>query len=326
MKDFQPYLSVLIKALNEEDEINACIQSVLREAEGIDCEIILADSLSTDRTVEIAKQYPIKIVQFINRADRGAGAAAQLAYQYATGQFIYMLDGDMTMQHGFLRQALQVLESEPELAGVGGILQDTRVNNMFDRHRVKKKPSATAGAVKWLNGGGLYRKSAIEQVQYFAHRFLPAYEEAELGMRLRRAGWKLKRLPVLGVSHTGHDESTWGLLRRHWKNGYAKSSGMLIKSGLKRGYALEAMKINKEPLGLLVLVFVASLGFIDIIFLKLALFLWISLFVFLLLKKLNLKDACFSFFHWHFRVFGLVSGLLTKVNDPNLRINSNALK
>ncbi|XZG69463.1 glycosyltransferase [Chitinibacteraceae bacterium HSL-7] len=321
-----PYISILIKALNEEDCIAACIESAICECEGLDFEIVLADSLSTDRTVAIASGYPIKIVQFESKADRGAGAAAQLAYQHASGQFIYMLDGDMTMQSGFLKQALGLLEQEPRLAGVGGLLEDTRVNNMFDRHRVKKKPSATAGTVKWLNGGGLYRREAIESVGYFAHRFIPAYEEAELGMRLRSKGWMLKRLPIAGVSHTGHDETTTGLLVRHWQNGYAAASGMLIRSGMTQGYWREACRINREPIGLVAIFLLAMFGFVHPAFAWLALGVWVGLLVMLIVKKKNVVDAAFSFFHWHYRVAGMVRGLSKSIDDPRKTIVSLILQ
>ncbi len=60
----RPNVSIVIKALNEERHIAAAIESAIAALEGMrgDGEIILADSASTDRTVEIAANYPIKIV------------------------------------------------------------------------------------------------------------------------------------------------------------------------------------------------------------------------------------------------------------------------
>ena len=45
-----------------------------------------------------------------------------------------------------------------------------------------------------MNGGGLYRRSAIEQTGYLSDRNLHGYEEFDLGIRLRDAGWQLHRL------------------------------------------------------------------------------------------------------------------------------------
>ncbi|WP_169307455.1 glycosyltransferase family 2 protein [Chitiniphilus eburneus] len=321
-----PLLSVLIKALNEETHIAACIEALLRETSGIDCEIVLADSLSTDRTVEIASRYPVKIVQLRRIEDRGAGAAAQLAYQFARGRYVYLIDGDMVVQPGFLGAALDELERRPGLGGVGGLLIDTCVRNMFDRGRVKKKPSATPGVVPWLNGGGVYRKAAVDEAGYLAHRFLPAYEEAELGMRLRGKGYQMVRLPVPAVQHTGHALSTGAMLVRHWRNGYARSEGMLLKSGLRHGYAKGALGISKQPLLLFGLLALALAGLAWWPLAAAAGALWLLVFLALLGKKRNPVDAAFSYFHWHYRLVAVANGLLHRLDSPYERIDAVCLE
>ena len=114
-------VSIIIKALNEERHIAAAIESALAAIKGIRGEVILADSASTDRTIEIARRYPIKIVQMTRIEDRCCGAGAQLGFQYSKGRYIWLVDGDMQMQPGFLASAIQFLESHPDIAGVGGM-------------------------------------------------------------------------------------------------------------------------------------------------------------------------------------------------------------
>jgi len=58
----QPTVSVIIKAYNEQQHIAGAIESALTALRGIDGEVILADSASTDRTIAIAQSYPIRIV------------------------------------------------------------------------------------------------------------------------------------------------------------------------------------------------------------------------------------------------------------------------
>src|SRR3954447_27009383 len=91
----RPELSVVIKALNEAEKIAACLRSVLAATDAATTEIIVADSLSDDATVEVASQFPVKVVQLARRADRGCGSAAQLGFQYARGKRLLLLDGDM---------------------------------------------------------------------------------------------------------------------------------------------------------------------------------------------------------------------------------------
>ena len=94
------------------------------------------------------------------------------------------------------------------------------MRNWFDRHRLKNKPYAGPDEVEWLSGGGLYRRAAIEDSGgYAGNRNLKAYEEAELGLRLRSQGWRLLRIPALAILHTGHADSTCSLIARHWRSG-----------------------------------------------------------------------------------------------------------
>jgi len=56
-------LTIGIKAFNEEQHIAASLASAVEAARALDGEVVLADSCSTDRTVEIAKTFPVRIVQ-----------------------------------------------------------------------------------------------------------------------------------------------------------------------------------------------------------------------------------------------------------------------
>src|SRR5258706_15691355 len=106
-------VSVIIKALNEEAKIAKAIESALRAIAGAGGEVILADALSDDRTVQIARRFPITIVQLVHAADRGCGSGPQLGYQHARGEFIYLMDGDMELEPGFIEAALAHLLREP---------------------------------------------------------------------------------------------------------------------------------------------------------------------------------------------------------------------
>lgn len=54
-------VSIIIKALNEESRIGSAIESALAALAGSQGEVIVADSGSSDRTVEIARRYPVLV-------------------------------------------------------------------------------------------------------------------------------------------------------------------------------------------------------------------------------------------------------------------------
>jgi glycosyltransferase involved in cell wall biosynthesis len=230
--DAAPELSVVIKALNEAEKIEACIRSVLAATDPETTEIILADSLSDDATVKIAAQFPVRVVQLSRIADRGCGTAAQLGFQHARGRWLLLIDGDMELDPHFLAPARAALDSDRGLAGVGGMVIDRVMTLEFQRRAAATKPSLRPGSQKHLDGGGLYRMEALRQAGYLADRNLHAFEEFDLGMRLSALGWKLLRLDRPAVYHHGHAMPAARLLWHRWRTNYVLGHGELMRAAL----------------------------------------------------------------------------------------------
>ena len=141
-----PLVSIVIKALNEERHIASAIESALVAIDEVGGEVILADSASTDRTVEIARSYPIKIVQMTNVEDRSCGAGAQLGYQHSRGRYVCLIDGDMKLRPGFLPAAVRHLEACGTLAGVGGMIVEAATGNReFEQRARRDEPDRRPG-------------------------------------------------------------------------------------------------------------------------------------------------------------------------------------
>lgn len=327
-----PSVSIIIKTLNEEAKIGRCIESVLAALAEIEnkSEVIVADSVSSDRTVEIARRYPIKIVQFAHSSERGCGAGVQLGYQCSRGDFVMLLDGDMELLPGFLSRALDRLASEPMLAGVAGLVRETSIVNAFDRRRVVSGASGRPlRSARWLNGGGLYRRKAIDDVGgYAADRNLKAWEEAELGMRLTTAGWSLERIDFLSTLHTGHAASTLAILRSAWRSRRSMANGVLIKQAFGKPWMLKALALMLPPL-LVILMWVvalAALGFgvtsqrwepataygLTVIGCAIALALY----------KGSPSQAMRTLGNWHYMAAALLLGLREKTTLPTEAIES----
>lgn len=225
-------VSVVIKTLNEERNIAGAIESALAALAVLDNpggEVIVADSASSDRSIEIATGYPITVVQLANPHERCCGIGPQLGYQFASGSFIYILDGDMQLRADFLREALAFLQAHPQAAGVAGRVVEHNLNSLEYRARGERGSAhMQAGSVDRLDGGGLYRRSAIEQIGHLSDRNLHSYEELDLAVRLRAAGWTLHRIDCSAVDHKGHDVPAHRLLLKRWKSGYINGIGEVI--------------------------------------------------------------------------------------------------
>ena len=231
----RPTVSIVIKALNEERHIASAIESALAALDGFDGEVILADSASTDRTVDIARNYPIKIVRLNRIADRSCGAGAQLGFQYSQGHYVCLIDGDMTLRAGFLPAAIRFLEANPTVAGVGGLINERETANLeFTQRTQRDDPDRRPGPVTRLDCGGVYRRSAIESVGYFTDRNLHGGEELDLGARLRVQGWTLARIDCPGIDHFGHSGGAYRLLAMRVATRFAFATGELLRAAAGR--------------------------------------------------------------------------------------------
>jgi glycosyltransferase involved in cell wall biosynthesis len=230
-----PTISIIIKALNEERRIGSAIESALAGLRGIDGEVILADGGSSDRTIEIARGYPIKIVQLNSVQDRSCGAGAQLGFQYSRGRYLCLIDGDMQLHDGFLPAALEFLEENSTVAGVGGFVIDREISNLeFEQRTKRHDPDRRAGPVGRLNGCGVYRRSAVESIGHLTDRNLHGGEELDLAARLHARGWTLARIDRPAVDHYGHTGSAYRLLLRRVATRNSFATGELVRAAVGR--------------------------------------------------------------------------------------------
>ena len=313
-------VSVIIKALNEEKHICAAVQSSLDAIARIGGEVILADSFSTDRTVALAASYPIRIVRLAHANERCCGVGPQLGYQHSRGEYVYILDGDMQMVDGFFEEALAFLARHPEVAGVAGRVVERNTGSLEYRERGRRAALHRAtGPIDRLDGGGLYRRRAIEEAGYFSDRNLHSYEEFDLAVRLRSLGWKLWRLPVDATSHFGHEAPPYELLVRRWQTRYVCGLGELVRAAVGQPRMRLVLRGLKElRIYLAVLVWWAVLlsvpfwplprlhalaWFAALAAAPIAVMAW---------RKRSLSRALYSVVSWCFNAAGLVRGLLHK--------------
>lgn len=326
-------VSVVIKALNEERHIRGAIESSLAAVAEVGGEVILADSCSTDGTVALAALYPVLVVQLANPEERCCGAGPQLGYQHSRGEYVYILDGDMQLLPGFLEQAVHFLASHPDVGGVGGRLVELNGSSLEYRERALRNPAhLCTGEVDRLDGGGLYRRFAIEEAGYLSDRNLHAYEEFDLAARLRVLGWKLRRIPVDAVTHRGHDAPPYALLLRRWRARYVCGMGELLRGAMGRPHArLVLRRLRELRIYLAVLAWWAVL--LGVPFwpasaaVRSAAFAAVALapFAAMTLRKRSVGRAAYSVVSWCFHAAGLVRGMLRPRRDPRGRIDSKVL-
>jgi glycosyltransferase involved in cell wall biosynthesis len=110
-----PYVSVLVPARNEEANIGACVQSLLRQGAGV--EVIVADDGSQDRTAEIVRELTAQAphlklvpVSTLPAGWVGKNHALHVAAQQARGDWLLFTDADTLHAEGKLHQMVERAE------------------------------------------------------------------------------------------------------------------------------------------------------------------------------------------------------------------------
>ena len=175
-------------------------------------ELIFIDDGSTDKTPEILqkiyeKDEQVKIIRL--RKNFGQTAALQAGFDFAQGEIIISMDGDL--QHDPEDIPLFLAKMNEGYDVVSG-WRKKRVDNLF----LRRIPSLVANRImKWLSGVEIhdfgttfkaYKKEVIKKVHLYGelHRFIPALTSG--------TGVKITEIPIKNVVRQ-RGKSKYGLSR-----------------------------------------------------------------------------------------------------------------
>jgi len=177
-------ISIVIPVYNEEESIPPLYRSVCRACEqlGKPYEVIFVDDGSRDKTFEIVKKLyqqdaRVRVVRF--RKNFGQTAAMAAGFEYANGEIIVSMDGDLQNDPADIPRLLAKLEEGSD------VVCGWRTKRQ-DKFWTRRLPSVMAnwiiGRVTGVrihdNGCSLkaYRASVIKSVALYGemHRFIPA--------------------------------------------------------------------------------------------------------------------------------------------------------
>ncbi|WPZ36372.1 glycosyltransferase [Thalassobaculum sp. OXR-137] len=223
-----PVASILIVAYQSGPDLARCLEALDRQTRR-DFEAILVDNASTDGSVEAIPHYDWLTV--VRSPDNlGFAAGNNLAARSARGRYLVTLNPDAFAEPGWLAALIAAAERHPGAASIASVqLLDAdpdRLDGMGD-------PYAPWGAA-WRGGKGglavpvvesevfgpcaaaaLYRREAFEAVGGFCERFFCYYEDVDLALRLRRAGWRSVITPWAIVRHVGSGSTASDFVLRH---------------------------------------------------------------------------------------------------------------
>src|SRR5690554_7580475 len=184
-------LSLVVCVYNEEPNIKPLAEEIIKALEGIDYEAILVDDGSTDSTrSEILKINDNRFVLVELKRNYGQSSALQAGIDYAEGEFVALLDGDLQNDPADIPTMLEKMEKE-DWDMVAGV-RANRKDGMF----LRKVPSKIANYMIRKSTGTtmkdlgctlkIFTRETIKSIHIYGelHRFIPVLVTQEGATRI----------------------------------------------------------------------------------------------------------------------------------------------
>jgi L-ascorbate metabolism protein UlaG (beta-lactamase superfamily)/glycosyltransferase involved in cell wall biosynthesis len=213
----RPKASVVVRTLNEARYLPELLEGIaVQVTNGIDFEVVLVDSGSTDATLAIAERYGCRILH-IHRDDFSFGRSLNMGCQAAEGDILVITSGHCVPVDPNWLQAL----CQPLLDGHAQYSYGRQVGGPDSHYSERRVFEKYFGAQSRIPQDGFYcnnANSALLKAVWQRHRFdedLTGLEDMALAQQLVRQGGKLAYVAESIVFH--HHSETWSQVKRRFE-------------------------------------------------------------------------------------------------------------
>jgi N-acetylglucosaminyl-diphospho-decaprenol L-rhamnosyltransferase len=239
-----PTATVVIPTLNARDLLRDALASLTGQA------VVVVDNGSTDGTAEmVAGEFPaVRLLR--NEENLGFGRAVNRGAAEAEGDVLVLLNNDVVCEPDFVTRLCEPFEDErvgmaagvlvqaasPELIDSAGIEID-RTLLAFDYlwNRPVGELEHAADPLGPCGGAAAYRLSAFREAGGFDDAFFAYWEDVDLALRLRLAGWECRLAPAARALH------------RHGSTLGASSPAARRLESFGRAYVLAKHRVPRGP-------------------------------------------------------------------------------
>jgi GT2 family glycosyltransferase len=156
-------------------------------------------------------------LRYFRKEPEGPGAARNRGIHEAAGDYVVIMDSDVTLEPEWLRRAAEALDADDTLGMVGGRIvfaHDTAHLNAYggclspiglawDHSEGAPVESASApGSRLWINCSALMaRTDVMRELGGFDSVYFYGYEDSDMGWRAAIAGHRVQVIPTLTAYH-----------------------------------------------------------------------------------------------------------------------------
>jgi len=237
MKGYQPHpsVSVIIPVRNGEPTIEPLLESLQRlDYDRNKVEVVVVDGNSTDRTGDIVRKYPVKLI--IERKE-GLNAARNTGMRNSNGEIIAFTDCDCIVPSNWIKKIVENFK-DPQVGCVGGSAKghyDDFISQYADNSIIplmpffKKRERLDMIKLFLHHPAGCnmaFSRKAFEEVGCFDESIRYGFDDVEFVERVCKAGYKMVLDPDVLVRHK-HRSTLKEFLKQNFS--YGRGSGVLLK-------------------------------------------------------------------------------------------------
>lgn len=217
-------LGVVVIGRNEGERLRKCLASVRKTSHPL----VYVDSGSTDGSIALARACGAEIVELDTARPFSAARArneghARLISHWPFVRFVQFVDGDCTLEDGWLEAAAAALGADPRRAAVTGHLSERNADatpyNRLCALEWKSRPGDLQNYAG-LIGIAAIRSDVLRELGGYNPQVI-AGEDSELGVRMGLAGYKVTKLDYPMATHDAAITSFPQWWRRAVRAGHA---------------------------------------------------------------------------------------------------------
>jgi GT2 family glycosyltransferase len=216
-------VAVVIPSWNSAELLPRCLDSLADQ--GAELELMVVDNGSRDGSLELLRERGVPHVSLPGNV--GFAAAVNLGAARTRAPAVLALNADTVLEAGCVARLGEALAADAGLGGVqprilqlepgGGEAESARLysrgmalsadGRAFEEGagEAQDSRSATAGEIFGVCGAAsLLRRQLFEQLGGYDERYFAFYEDVDLNVRARIAGWRFAYVPEAVVWHVGN--------------------------------------------------------------------------------------------------------------------------
>lgn len=248
-------ISVLIPTYNAEKYIDELLKSIKNQILVNIIEVIVVDSSSKDRTVEIANQFNTKIL-VIKKEEFDHGGTRTLAGKLAKGDILVYITQDIKLyDEKSIHNLIKPFFKDKKIGATYGKQIPYENTNLFGKHlrlfnypeegyiREYKDKNLYGIKTAFLsNSFAAYKKSTLEEIGWFKENLILG-EDVYAGAKILKAGYKIAYVSEAKVYHS-HSYTMWQEFKRYFDIGvFHRCENWILEGfGKPEGEGLKYMK------------------------------------------------------------------------------------